>query len=159
MLLWQFYQYNQKVSTPDPLHPTQQHFFFYPPKVGAKAAPMDHNGPFVEQTAFNVLNNSPTPATFTCRVTLKNVGHAKAVNVQVRVRPYRGQPIGDVDMGRTALKPVDDGSPISPYGQWIDFPDLPPGESSTQSATFVKQAGGNFGANPSPEISYSAEKK
>jgi hypothetical protein len=159
MLLWQFYLYNQKISTPDPQHPTQEHYFFYQPKAGAPAVPVTHDGPDVEQTAFRVEDDTPAPGNLTCHVTLKNDGKAKAINVQVRVRPYRGTIAGDVDMGRADLKPIGDDTAMSQFGQWVDFPDLAPDESSTQSVTFMKQAGGNYGHNPSPEIIFQAEKK
>jgi hypothetical protein len=162
MLLWQFYLYNHKLSTPDPAHPQQEHFFFYQPKLNAgvaAAAPVVTDGPNVVQTGFTVQDNTPTSQNFTCKVTLKNVGKAKAVGVQVHVRPYRGQPVGDVDMGRTVLTPVSDDSAIAQFGQWLEFPDLTPGESSTQTVVFVKQVGGNYGTNPSPEIFFEVEKK
>lgn len=160
MLVWQAYQYNQKISAPDVQHPTDGHYFFYQPNPhAAAAAPVVTDGPDVEQTAFSVADNTPTTSNFTCSVTLKNKGKAKAVNVQVRVRPYRGQPVGDTDMGRTAITPISDDSAMGQFGQWVDFPDLAPGESSTQSVMFVKQVGGNYGNNPSPEVMFSPEKK
>jgi len=158
MLIWQAYQYNQKISAPDPQHPTDAHYFFYQPNPHAAAAPVVSDGPNVVQAAFSIQDNTPTTSNFTCNVTLKNTGKAKALNVQVRVRPYRGQPMGDTDMGRTAIVPVSDDSTLGQFGQWLEFPDLAPGESSTQSVMFVKQAGGNYGNNPSPEILFSPEK-
>jgi len=159
MMLWEAYQYNEKISQPDAQHPTDGHYFFYQPNPqAAAAAPVNLDGPVVEQTSFTVQDNNPTTSNFTCNVTLKNKGKTKATDVQVRVRPYRGQPIGDVDMGRTDTKPIDDDSAMAQFGQWVDFPDLAPGESFTQSVTFVKQAGGNYGDNPTPEITYSPEK-
>jgi hypothetical protein len=161
MLLWQFYQYNQKISTPDPQHPTQEHFFFYQPKRGGDAAnaPVVTDGPNVVQAAFQIHDNTPTTSNFTCDVTLKNTGKTKAINVQVRVRPYRGQAAGDLDNGRANITPISDDSPLSQFGQWVDFPDLAPGESNTQSVTFVKQLDGNYGYNPTPEILFEPEKK
>lgn len=160
MLLWQFYLYNQKVSTPDPAHPTQDHYFFYQPstKPGA-AAPVDHDGPFVEQTAFSVSDNTPSSVSFTCHITLKNTGKAKAIDVQARVRPYRGTIAGDVDMGRTLIVPLDENSAMSQFGQYVSFPDLAPDESNTQDVVFMKQVGGHYGKNPTPEIIYEPEKK
>jgi hypothetical protein len=158
MLFWEAYQYNQSISTPDPLHPTQEHFFFYQPTKGAAAAPVVSDGPHVVQSAFSVTEDTTGP-NFTCRVTLKNTGKAKAVNVQVRVRPYRGQPFGNTDMGSVSPLPVSDDSAIAQFGQWVEFPDLAPGESSTQTVTFMKQIGGNYGNNPTPEILFAPEKK
>jgi hypothetical protein len=161
MLLWQFYLYNQKLSAPDPAHPDRAHFFFYMPSkaAGTKGVPGAHDGPYVEQTAFSVSDNTPTSGSFTCHVTLKNTGKAKAIDVEVRVRPFRGTSLNDVEDDKGETPPMDDNSPMAQFGQYVAFPDLAPGESSTQDAVFIKQPGGNYGKNPSPEIIYAPEKK
>jgi hypothetical protein len=159
MLLWQFYQYNQKLSTPDPTHQTQDHYFFYQPTPGAAAAPVEHGGPFVEQTGFRVEDSTPTGSSFTCHVTLKNTGKAKAINVEVCVRPFRGTLDGSEDAGLNTNKLLSDDSPRAQINQWITFPDLAPGESSTQSAVFMKQGASEYGSNPKAEISFTPEKK
>jgi hypothetical protein len=160
MLLWEAYQYNEKISKVDPLHPTQQHFYFIHTNAHMTVAPpMRNDGPDVQQTNFVVENNTPGNASFTCLVTLKNKGKVKAVNVQVNVRPYRGAKIGSDDVGRTSSKPLDDGSPLAQLGQWVSFPDLASGASDTESAVFTKQTGVNFGNNPTPDIIFEPEKK
>lgn len=159
MLLWQFYVYNEKISTPDPAHPQQGHFFFYQPtKAQVAAQASEHDGPYVEQTGFTVSNDTPTAAMFTCHVTLKNTGKQKAINVQARVRPFRGTFVGDPD-GHDGLKTLDDNSPLSQFGKYVDFPDLDPGQSCTEDAIFMKQSAFEYGKNPSPEIIYQPEKK
>jgi hypothetical protein len=158
MLLWQFYLYNNKLSQPD-AQPKQEHYFFYQ-HVATAAAPVEHEGPFVEQTDFSVEDNTPTSASFTCHVTLKNIGKGKATNVEVSVRPYRGAFVSDVDDGsRNDNKAIDDNSPLAQVSQWVEFPDLDPGESKTESVVFLKQGSSNYGTNPKPEVIYEPEKK
>jgi hypothetical protein len=158
MLLWQCYQYNAELSKPGAT-PQQQHFFFYQPTPG-KAPPVEHEGPFVEQTAFAVADNTPAVSSFTCHITLKNTGKGKAINVSVCVRPYRGTLLnnGD-DGGHNDTKLIDDNSPRAQINQWVTFPDLDPGQSSTQSVIFYKEGASSYGTNPKPDIVYQPEKK
>lgn len=161
MLLWEFYQYNQKLSVPDAQHPTDGHYFFYQPKAtapGAPPAPAVSDGPDVEQTAFSVRDNTPGTGSITCYVTLTNRGKAKAVNIQVNVRPYYGSTMGDEDNGGGST-PVPENSPPGLLQQWISFPDLAPGASDTETAVFTKIVGVYFGKNPEPKILFEAEKK
>lgn len=160
MLLWQAYVYNRNISRVDPLHPTQRQFFFYHTNAHAKVSPPEERtGPDVQQVAFTVEDNVPGPSNFTCHVTLRNKGHAKAVNVQVQVQPYRGTTVGDEDVGPASIKPINDQSALAQFGQWVSFPDLAPGETSTQSAVFFKQNGAHPGRNASPQIIFQPEKK
>jgi hypothetical protein len=162
MLVWQFYDYNKKISTPDPNHPAQDHYFFYMPKAGsggAAAAAAEHDGPYVEQTDFRVEDGVPTSVSFTCHVTLKNIGKAKATGVEVCVRPFRGTQVYDDTSARNDNKVLPDDSPLAQISQWVTFPDLAPGESSTQSAVFMRANTSDYGENPKPEIIYEPEKK
>jgi hypothetical protein len=174
MLLWQFYSYNQGLKQKAIDHPQQEHFYFFQTNAVAPsaAAQPETNGPDVEQTAYSVEENTPTSVSFTVHVTLKNLGNAKAVGVQVRVRPYRGMRLGDEDVGNSTLRILDENDPLSQFGQWVSFPDLAPGESSTQSVIFLNQgtatpvvpgisATGVPGQAPEklkPEIIFSTEK-
>ena len=91
MLAWQFYSFDSATKQAAIEHPQQTQFLFLPPSTTpAKSAPGQRHGPDVQQTAFTIENNVPNQGSFTCNVTLKNVGSAKAVGVQIRVRPYRG---------------------------------------------------------------------
>jgi hypothetical protein len=56
------------------------------------------------------------------------------------------------------MEPLSDGDPTSQIGQWVTFPDIPPGESRTATAVFLSKQGVNPGANPSPEILFQSEK-
>jgi hypothetical protein len=157
MLLWQFYVYNDKLSQPE-AQPKQEHYFFYQ-RSTSKPEPVEHDGPFVEQTGFSVEDNTPTSTSFTCRVTLKNTGKAKAINVEVMVRPYLGASASDADDGgRNDSKTINADSLLGQISKSVSFPDLEPGESKTEDAVFYKQSS-NYGNNPKPEIVYQPEKK
>ena len=160
MLLWQFYDYNQGLKEAAVEHPQQEHFWFTNSVATAPAAPAQpkRDGPDVQQTGYSVEDNAPSAGSFTCHVTLKNKGNAKAVAVQVSVRPYRGITRGDEDVGHTDMSILSDSDPISQFGQWVSFPDLAPGESSTQSVIFLSRTDVRPGANPNPEIQFQTEK-
>ncbi len=141
MLLWQFYTYNQALN--NPAHPTQEHFYFLHTNGAAGTAPTQpiRDGAYVEQTQYTVKEDDPTPGNFTVYVTLKNTGNAKAVAVQIHVRPFRGMRLGDEDAGNSPLHIIKDNDPTAQIGDWLSFPDLAPGESSTQSTTFLDKPG------------------
>ena len=160
MLLWQCASYNNNLNQQTINHPTQGEYFYYDTNLGPKSsADAQVDGPLVVQTDYAVDNNKPSEGMFITRVTLKNVGKAKAVDVQVNIRPYRGTIRGDEDNGHSAdMVPIDDNDPLSLFGQWLTFPDLAPGESSTQTATFSARSNLTPGTNPNPKILFSPEK-
>jgi len=160
MLLWQFYSYNQGLKEEAIAHPQQQHFWFTNSVATAPAAPTQpkRDGADVRQTGFSVEDNAPGRGSFTCHVTLKNSGNAKAAAVQVSVRPYRGITRGDEDVGHTDMSVLSDSDPISQLGQWVAFPDLAPGESSTRDVIFLSRGDVRPGTNPNPEITFQTEK-
>jgi hypothetical protein len=159
MLLWQFYSYDRGVREAAARTP-QEHFFFYPTKTVAPSAPVQapRDGADVEQTGFSVQAKTPNAESFSCVVTLKNVGNAKATGVQVSVRPYRGISLGDEDAGHTTPGILSDSDPVSQIGQWVTFSDLAPGESSTQTVVFLSRGDFMPGTNPKPDIIFQSEK-
>jgi hypothetical protein len=174
MLLWQFYSYDQGLKQAAIDHPQQDHFFFFNTNTAAASAPVQPqiNGPDIEQTAYSVEEQTPSSVTFTVHVTLKNLGNAKAVGIQIHVRPFRGMRLGDEDVGNSPLSILPEDDPRSQFGQWVSFPDLAPGESSTQSVIFLNQDNatpvipgvsatgvpGQAQEKLKPEIIFSAEK-
>ena len=160
MLLWQFYTYDQGLKEAGITHPQQEHFWFTNSVATAPAAPSPEHrdGADVQQTGFSVADNTPSMGSFTCQVTLKNRGNAKAVSIQVSVRPYRGISRGDEDVGHADMSVLSDSDPISQFGQWVSFPDLAPGESSTQNVVFIGRTDVRPGTNPQPEIRFQTEK-
>ena len=160
MLLWQFYSYNKGLDQAAIAHPQQKQYWFTNSVATAPAASTQptRDGADVQQAGFSVEDNAPSTGSFTCHVTLKNRGNAKAVGIQVSVRPYRGISRGDEDAGHTDMSVLSDSDPISQFGQWVTFPDLAPGESSTQSVVFLGRTDVRPGTNPKPEIHFQTEK-
>jgi hypothetical protein len=124
-----------------------------PPVSAAPAPPPAPTAPAkVVQTSCMIEVDTP-PGSFTCEVTVKNVGGEKATGVEVHVRPFRGSRRGLVDIGPMG-PPLNENDPLSLMGTWIAFPDLAPGESSTQTATFPSQPNIMPSQNPDPDINY-----
>jgi hypothetical protein len=134
--------------------PPHQYFFVPPPNAPKPAAPAPPpaTGADVRQVKFVAEPNTPGMGSFTCLVTLQNVGPATARNVRVYVRPYRGAGYGSVDVGHVGYHVLKDTDPLSQYGAWVNFPDLKPGESSTQQAVFLDHPNVTPGYNSNPEI-------
>jgi hypothetical protein len=160
MLCWQMYSCNAKIEKRAEEHPGPTQFFAYQSNASSAVQPKPvYHGAAVQQIAFIVEPNTPANGQFTCEVTIKNVGTAKATNIQMNVRPYRGIMNADEDVSRTDVKPIDDSNRLAQISEWLTFPDLAPGEKSTQTVSFVDQAGVKPGKNPDPEIQFEAEKK
>jgi len=142
MLLWQFYSYDQGLHQQALEHPQQTRFFFFHTNSAQVVAPpVQKEGPDVQQVGYTVESNAPAVGSFTVHVTLKNMGKAKAAGVQIHVRPYRGMRLGDEDVGNSPLRILPEDDPLSQYGEWVSFPDLAPGESSSQSVVFLDHQG------------------
>jgi hypothetical protein len=142
LLLWQFYSYDKGLDQDAIDHPQQTHFFFFKSNSPPVAPiPVQKNGPDVQQVGYRVAENVPANGNFTVYVTLKNLGNAKAAGVQVHVRPYRGMRLGNEDVGNSPLSILPEDDPLSQYGEWVYFPDLAPGESNTQSVSFLSKVG------------------
>jgi len=161
MLLWQFYTYDQGLTRAAVEHPQQEHFYFFHTNAAPGAvAPARSEGPDVEQVGYTVDEGSPSPGSFTCKMTVKNLGKAKAVNVQGSVHPYRGTRTDDEDRGPNTgqITLLNDSDYRAQMSEWVTFPDLAPGESSTQSVVFIDRSDVNPGPNPKPEIIFEREK-
>lgn len=138
---------------------TPQHFFFsHPPEQKMRMLPVTNPDADVEQTGFTVDDNTPGQGSFTCNVTLKNIGGKTATGVQVAVRPFRGGRFGNDNVGHAPSGILSDNDPLAQLESWVAFPDLAPGEQSTQSVVFLKQVGFTPGNNPRPEIDFRTAK-
>ncbi|HUB67433.1 MAG TPA: hypothetical protein VL981_08120 [Candidatus Methylacidiphilales bacterium] len=159
MLAWQAYTYNNRVVAEAQARP-ESHYIYHtispPPPPKALAAD-------VRQTAYHVIPGSPEPDSFMVTFTVKNVGNTTATGVEVNVRPYRGIPNADEDDGDAharvssisrALGPISDQDPLSQIGQWVSLPDLPPGQSSDESAVFPNKPGIEPNQHPQLEITF-----
>jgi hypothetical protein len=158
MLLWQFSNYNhsldQKVAAAGP---QQQHFFFNSKSHDTSTmstTPGKLDGASVKQVDFRVETDKPVIGNFTCHVTLKNIGNKKATGVMVKVTPFRGVASGDGEDGRVTPVPLPDSDPIAQISQWLNFPDMAPGQTLTQDAVFVNNYQYSPGENPNPIIQF-----
>ena len=161
MLIWEFFSYNKNYGQTQAALPQDTHFFFYNTNTDAKPAEASTpkvDGPDVEQTLYSTEDNTPTPGNFTSHITLKNVGSAKAVDIQIRVRPYRGTMTQSGEMSDQGNKYLDENDPLSQYGQFVSVPDLAPGASATIDVVFPDHANVSPGNNPKPEIDFGTEK-
>jgi hypothetical protein len=138
------------------------HEFFFNQPSTSKITPMPPPPPSsdadVEQVGFVVQDDTPVPGNFTCNVTLKNLGQKTATGIQIAVRPFRGARYGNDNVGHAPVGILPDSNPLAQRQAWLAFPDLAPGEQSTESTVFPKQVGIEPGSNPNPEIDYQSAK-
>jgi len=159
MLAWQAYTYEINSEKELAAHPKQQHFFFDPamdPKSDSGPNPNLHAAN-VRQIAYSITYDS-TQTSFVAHSTLKNLGNAKAVAIQIWIRPYRGVSMGGSRGGDVAPHQLSDDDPISQMGQWVSIPDLAPGETYVENVNFVSRPDVKPGANPNPQIVFETEK-
>jgi hypothetical protein len=161
MLWWQFNSYNTAIDVKAKEHPTQEHFFANgspnPDGSMPKPTPSATNpiapAADVEQVSYSVQKDTPGTGSATATIVLKNQGNAKAVGVEVFLRPYRAAPSTDVNArGISGNGALSEDDPVSQMGQWVTFPDLAPNESATQSVVFTEHQGLEPGGNPTPKI-------
>jgi hypothetical protein len=155
------YDFDSNLQSKATAHPTPDETFFTPlpgqaPAPAAPVAPVE--GADVQQVDFNIQDDTPSVGSFTCQVTVKNLGNEKAENVQIHVLPFKGGRSGSDDVGHHPLKPLSDGDSLAQTGNWLAFPDLAPGESSTQSITFLSHEMVEPGRNANPEIQFTSAK-
>ncbi len=157
LLLEQCHEATEKAIKEGRDNPPRQYFFTAPPGPAQPAAPAVKE-PDVRQTAFTVKEETPGPGSFTCYVTLRNFG---AVHRPRHLDPgpaYRGVRYGAEDIGHLSHRVLAETDPLSQYSASLSFPDLKPGESSTQPVVFLNQANVKPGFNPRPEISFEVAK-
>jgi hypothetical protein len=103
-----------------------------------------------------VAHITPGAMSFSVDVTVQNRGRKKATGVQVTVHPY----IGNQDTNKQAIGPDEiplqqGGDPMANVVQNLNYPDIDPGQSATQSFTLPMRSD----ADPSqrddkPEITF-----
>jgi hypothetical protein len=160
MLLWQFFSYNASLTQEAITHPVQKQYFFFHTNAPAATPSMAHSDKAdIVQTNYTVQPGTPSSSSFTCLVTLKNVGSKPATSIQICVRPYRGVSNYDEDVGHQRNPgTLADDDPISLFNDWLSFPDLAPGESATRSVIFTNRTDIKPGANPKPQILFETVK-
>jgi len=158
MLLWQFYDYNQNLSNDTLVAPRPQHYYYFNTNQNAVTAvttlPKAADGAYLQQIGYTVNDHTPIQNEFTATSVIKNRGTVKATHIQIWIRPYRGIQIADEEMGAPQNTYLSDNDPLAQIGEWVDVPDLGPGETATVSATFLRKPAITPGGNPSPNITF-----
>jgi hypothetical protein len=159
VLLKQCADSGRKIAQEAGTAPPRQYFFVAPPATKSLPGPaVPSPNADVHQVGFTWKDNTPGQGLYTCQVTLRNDGTKPATGVSVHVRPYRGTMYGTNGEGHVGYRLLKDTDILSQYGSWVSFPDLKPGESSTQSAVFLDQPNATPGYNPNPEIDFGTAK-
>jgi hypothetical protein len=158
VLFKQFFDYNQHLASAPAAAP--QHFFYdmanAPTTAAAAVAPPLHAADVRQESYAAVIN--PDTSACTSTVMIKNYGNARATGIECEVRPYRGAVVGQDELGRQVMHKLSDGNALAQISQWITFPDLDPGEESTQTVSFFGQPGVRPGSNPDPQIIFQTAK-
>jgi hypothetical protein len=159
MLIWQGYSHEVNADRESAAHPQPKHYFFDPAMDEPAAVNPNLHSADVRQTAY-WTSPDLTGSGFISHVVLKNQGNARAVGIQVWVRPYRGIKVAlSATRGDGAnVYPLSDNDPLAQFGRWINTPDLGPSESCTQTVDFVARPGVELGVNPHPQILFETEK-
>ena len=132
-LIGAFYVVESVMKPPPP--PVPEKHWFPPPLPGSVPSAASANADV--RLAAYVLKPVPNSSTFTVDVTVKNVGQKKATGVQVKVQPYVGtMDTNKAEPGPDEIPDQPGGDPMATVVQWVTFPDLPPGQTSTQTLTF-----------------------
>jgi hypothetical protein len=159
MLIWQLYSYNQGMEKTATDHPVQTTFIFLHTNAAPVAPSMAHSdNADIQQVNYIVQSNTPSEGSFTCLVTLKNVGGATGTGIQISVRPYRGVSNYDEDVGHQNTLVLSDDDPVSQFNAWLSFPDLAPGQSYTRPVIFTSRPDIKPGENPKPQIIFETDK-
>ena len=121
------------LPAPPPPPPQQQGLL--PPLPGA-AAPAAVSPNAEVKLSHYVTHITPGALEFSVDVTLQNVGSKNATGVQVMVHPYVGnQDTNKSQMGPDEIPGQQGGDPMRNVVQNLDYPDIDPGQTATQSFT------------------------
>ncbi len=133
LLAGAYYMFDYSVQ-PAPPAPPEQHWM-PPPLPGSTAAPARSPDADVRLIHY-VTHVTPGSLEFSVDVILQNVGSKKATGVQVVVHPY----VGNISTSKTQQGPDEipsfpNGDPMAHVVQNLNYPDLDPDQTSTQSFT------------------------
>ena len=157
MLFWQFQNYNSNLTHEYASRPAKEEHFFYYTNHMAHPQPAI-NGPILKQISYSLQYNSPGAGMITARFTVQNTGNVKARNIVMQIFPYQGGVRGgDVDDGHTKAQYMNANDPIVQINQSVNLPDLAPGETTLQTASFYAQTDVTPGDNPVPQFTFTPD--
>ena len=119
------------ILTPPPPPVAEQHWFPPPLPGSAPTASPDADVRLIHY----VPKVQPDATSFTADVTVKNFGQKKATGIEVRVQPYVGTADDKKAPGPDEMPNQPGGDPMANVFQWVEFPDVGPGETATQTIT------------------------
>ena len=132
ILVGAYYFLSYSAAPPPP--PVPEQHWFPPPLPGSTPAqpPPDAE---VKLTHY-MVHLQPGAMSFSVDVTVQNIGSKKATAVSAIVHPY----VGSQDTNKNAIGPDEiplqqGGDPMAVVTQTLNYPDLDPGQTGTQSFT------------------------
>jgi hypothetical protein len=128
-----FYDYNSRLEHEETAQ--EEKHYFAPGMVPTPAPPPAAAAPDVRMTGW-YPHEDPQAAQFTAKLVVKNFGQKKATNIQVRIQPYVTSADSSSQVGPDEVLNPTTVDTMATYYQWIEFPDLGPGESYTNELTF-----------------------
>jgi hypothetical protein len=132
ILIGAFYMF-QSVMTPPPPPVPEKHWF--PPPLPGSTAPTASANADVRLTHY-ILHLQPGAMSFTADVVIQNFGQKKATGIEVSVQPYVGnRDTNPKQPGPDEIPAQAGGDPMANVLQSVDFADLGPGETATQTFT------------------------
>jgi hypothetical protein len=97
----------------------------------------------------------PGAMTFTSDVVIKNFGSKKATAIQVLIQPYVGNKDSiPAQPGPDEIPAQPGGDPMANITQWVDFSDLGPGETATNSVTFPMRSDADPAQAFKPKVTF-----
>jgi len=127
-----FYDYNSHLDHEETAQ-AEKHYF--PPSLQPASPAPPASDADVRQVSYSPKVN-PMTSQFTAEVTIKNFGQKKAINIQVRIQPYVGTVDSSSQPGPDEILNPNNVDATATIFRWVEFPDLGPGESASQTLTF-----------------------
>lgn len=128
-----FYDYNSSLDKQATAQ-VEQHAFA-PPLPGAQPPAAPSQNADVRQVSY-IPTETPMSSQFTAMLTIKNFGGKTATNIQVRVQPYITSVDSSKQVGPDEILNPSTTDQMANVFQWVEFPDLAPGQTATQTLTF-----------------------
>ena len=141
----------QSVTVPPPPDTTHVEKHWTPLVPGAQTVSPDADVRLLHYVPHIV----PGAMTFTSDVIIKNFGSKKATAIQVLVQPYASDQSSNPNApGPDEIPQQQNGDPMASITQWVDFSDLGPGETATNSLTFPMRSDASPAEAFKPKVTF-----